>query len=182
MPAVLPIKGERRSFEKLVQRYSGGMYFGTVLSELERMGALKRVGDDRVRPVRASLAFGGADVKSVYSAGELAGDMMRTLAHNLASPENEQLPVRAFVLEVNARCLPLYRAQLGRRAEALLEQVESFLQTHGAQEPNRGTPVGAEAGEGPASLPLGAAVFAICRPQAHHEVRRELRRRTQGGA
>lgn len=175
-PAVLAITGERRSFQHLVHRYSGGMYFQTVLSELERLGAIKRVAANSVRPVRRSLTAGGASAESVYSAGEVAGDLMATLAHNLAAPDNEQLPVRSLVLEADARSLPLYRAQLGRRADALLEQVESFLQTHRLQEPHRNGSTGTEIGESPGSLPLGAAVFAICRPQERGEGRSEQRR------
>ncbi|HXS26068.1 MAG TPA: DUF6502 family protein [Steroidobacteraceae bacterium] len=170
-PLVLPVTGDRRTFQHLVHRYSGGMYFQTVLSELERVGAVKRVDADSVRPVRRSLTAGGASAESVYSAGDVAGDLMATLAHNLAAPENEQLPVRSLVLEADARSLPLYRAQVGRRANALLELVESFLQTHRAQEPRRGTSAGAELGESAPSLPLGAAVFAICRPPSREQRR-----------
>jgi len=175
-PAVLPITGERRSFQHLAYRYSGGMYFQTVLSELERLGAVKRVGADSARPVRRTLTAGGASAESVYSAGEVAGDLMATLAHNLATPDNEQLPVRSLVLEADGRSLPLYRAQVGRRADALLEQVESFLQTHRTQESHRGTSADAASGEAPASLALGAAVFAICRSQSRDENRPAQRR------
>lgn len=175
-PAVLPITGERRSFQHLVHRYSGGMYFQIVLSELERLGAVKRVEAESVRPVRRSLTAGGASAESVYSAGDIAGDLMETLAHNLGAPDNEQLPVRSLVLEADARSLPLYRAQVGRRADALLEQVESFLQTHGSQEPHRSTSSGTEVSDVPASLPLGAAVFAICRPLPRTEARPQERR------
>jgi len=175
-PAVLPIMGERRSFQHLVYRYSGGMYFQTVLSELERMGAVKRVDDESVRAVRRTLTAGGANAESVYSAGDVAGDLMATLAHNLVAADNEQLPVRSIVLEADARSLPLYRAQVGRRADTLLEQVESFLQTHRTQESHRSTPTEPGGSEAPASLPLGAAIFAICRSPARDDSRSEPRR------
>ncbi|MGH8258166.1 MAG: DUF6502 family protein, partial [Steroidobacteraceae bacterium] len=160
-PAVLPIHGDRRSFQRLVQRYSGGMYHQTILAELERVGAVKRVDTDNVRPVRRSLSAGGASAESLYSAGEVAGDLMVTLAHNLAASPDEQLPVRSLVLDADSRSLPLYRAQVGRRADALLEQVDSFLQAHRPQVSRGGVP---DEAEKPRSLPLGAAVFAICRP------------------
>ncbi len=191
-PAVLPVQGERRSFQHLVHRYSGGMYFQTVLSELERVGAVKRVGADSVRPLRRTLTAGGASAESLYGAAEVAGDLLATLAHNLAAPENEQLPVRSLVLEADARSLPLYRAQVGRRADALLEQVESFLQTHRPEERSR---VQATAGPGapaeragtpqPATLSMGAAVFAICREDNRppkSPVRRQEKRRGRRAA
>ena len=51
-PAVLPIHGGRRSFEQLTRRYSGGVYYWTILAELERVGAVKRVGNESVRAIR----------------------------------------------------------------------------------------------------------------------------------
>lgn len=178
-PAALPIHGNRRSFRQLVHRYSGGMYYQTILSELERLGAVKRVDAETVRAVRRTPSAGGASPESVYSAGELAGDLMETLGHNLAAGPDEQLPVRSLTLEADARSLPLYRAQMGRRADALLEQVESFLEAHppaaaatGRRRARRaGSGTAAGAGAAPAAdeassgrLSMGAAVFAFCRP------------------
>ncbi len=181
-PAALPIQGERRSFQHLVHRYSGGMYFHTVLSELERVGAVKRVDEDSVRPLRRFVTAGGANAESLYSAGEVAGDLMTTLAHNLTVPDNEQLPVRSLVLEADARSLPLYRTQIGRRADALLEQVESFLQSHRPQEPHRAqASAGASAAERGSTLSLGAAVFAICRPRTGPARAPQRRRPKQRG-
>ncbi len=159
-PAVLPILGPRRSFQQLAQRYSGGVYHQTILAELERTGAVKRSGSDTVRAVRRSIGTGGASPDSLHEAGEIAGELMATLEHNLAAPTNEQLPIRSLVLRADARSLPLFRAQMARRADALLEQVESFLEAHpperGRESPSEGQPEG---------LSLGAAVFAVCRDE-----------------
>jgi len=157
-PAVLPLHGERRSFEQLARRYSGGVYYWTILAELERVGAVKRIGSHGVRAMRRSLSAGGASAESLYSAAEFAGDLMGTLDHNLTARAHEQLPVRSLVLPADRRSLPLFRAQVGRRAEALLEQVESFLQSH-RPERSREAP----AGEEPRDLTLGATVFAVFR-------------------
>lgn len=179
-PATLPIHGERHSFQQLVQWYSGGMYYQTILAELERLGAVKRVDGEHVRPVRRSVNAEGASADTLYAAGEVAGDLMATLDHNLAAAPHEQLPVRSLVLNADARSLPLYRAQVGKRADALVEQVDSFLHAHRPREAS-----GRQAGAEPAGkLPMGVAVFAICRepeggaqkPQEPQE-RRRLKRR-----
>jgi Family of unknown function (DUF6502) len=165
-PAVLPLRGGRRSFQQLARRYSGGVYYWTILSELERLGAVARVASGGVRAMRRSLSAGGANAESIYSAGEYAGDLMATLEHNLAARTHEQLPVRTLVLPVAARSLPLFRAQVGRRADAVLEQIESFLQSH---RPRHGREPQAAASS--RTLELGATVFAICRgddgPERH---------------
>ncbi len=163
-PAVLPILGARVSFQQLAQRYSGGVYHQTILAELERTGAVKRTGSSKVRAVRRSLGTGGASADSLRAAGEVAGDLMATLEHNLASAAHEQLPVRALALRADARGLPLFRAQVGRRADALIEQIESFLEAHRAERGREGSGEGAKE-----ELSLGAAVFAVCRDERHPE-------------
>ncbi len=166
-PAVLPIVGGRRSFQQLALRYSGGVYHQTILAELQRIGAVQSAGSHKVRAVRRSLSTGGASAESLHAAAEIAGDLMATLEHNLAARAHEQLPVRSLVLKADARSLPLFRAQVGRRADAALEQVESFLQAHRVDR-GREPP-----GEAPREeLMLGAAVFAVCREQAQAGRRR----------
>jgi len=155
-PAVLPIHGEDRSFEQLTRRYSGGVYYWTILTELERLGAVERVRSESVRATRRSPSAGGANAESLYSAGEFAGDLMSTLEHNLSARPHEQLPVQSLVLPADVRSLALFRAQVGRRADALLEQIDSFLQSHSPPRPR------SQAAQRE-SLTLGAAVFAICR-------------------
>jgi hypothetical protein len=156
-PAVLSVDGERRSFRKLVELYSGGVYHQTMLSELERVGAIRLVGGDQVRAVRRTPISGSANIEYVLTTGETAGDLLNTLEHNLTSPAAEQLPVRAHIGMVDSRALPLFRAQLGKRADALLEVLDIFMRSHG--------PERALEDEKNSSMELGAAVIAIRRTQ-----------------
>ena len=155
-PAVLPIDGDRHSFRQLVDLYSGGVYHQTMLSELERVGAIRLIGADRVRALRRTPVSGGANLESVLTTGETAGDLLNTLEYNLTAPASEQLPVRALIGTVDPRALPLFRTQLGKRADGLLEVLDLFMRSHGA-EPGRPDQ------ENPA-VELGAAVVAIRRP------------------
>lgn len=155
-PAILRIRGEGRTFQQLVHRYSGGVYYQTLLSELVRVGAVKKTGPNRVRALRRSPGEGGASADAVYAAGEVAGDLMSTLEHNLTARASEQLPVRSLALKVDARSLPLFRAQLSKRADVLLEVVDAFLQSHQV-------PAGTKPATDEDAITLGAAVFAISR-------------------
>lgn len=154
-PAVLPIDGERHSFRQLVELYSGGVYHQMMLSELERVGAIRLVSGGRVRAVRRTPVTGGANLESVLTTAETAGDLLNTLEHNLISPAGEQLPVRVLIGTVDSSALPLFRTQLGKRADGLLEIMDLFMRSHAAE---RG-----RAGEGNPSVELGAAVIAIQR-------------------
>jgi len=154
-PAVLPIDGERRSFRQLVELYSGGVYHHTMLSELERVGAIRLIGGDRVRAIRRTPVSAGANHESVLTTGEMAGDLLNTLEHNLISASSEQLPVRAVIGIVDPRALPLFRTQLGKRADGLLEVLDLFMKSH--------RPDPRDADEDKPGIELGAAVIAIRR-------------------
>jgi len=154
-PAVLPIDGEQRSFRQLVELYSGGVYHRTMLSELERVGAIRLISGKRVRAVRRTPVGGGANLDSVLTTGEMAGDLLNTLEHNLIAPAEEQWPARALIGMVDADALPLFRTQLGQRADRLLEVLDQFVRSH-APQPGK-------AGEGKPGVEVGAAVIAIRR-------------------
>jgi hypothetical protein len=123
---------------------------------LLRVGAVKKVGLDRVCPMRRSPAEGGASADAIYLAGETAGDLLTTLEYNLTAKGVDQLPVRTIALRVDAKVLPLFRAQLGKRADGLLEALEGLLQAH--QKNSTDLEAGAEE-----LTTLGATVFAVRR-------------------
>jgi len=155
-PAVLPIDGEGNSFRQLVEIYSGGVYHQTMLSELERVGAIRLIGGKRVRAMRRTPVSGGANLESVLTTAETAADLLNTLEHNLTAPAAEQLPVRSVIGPVDPRALPLFRTQLGKRADGLLEALDVFMRSH--------RPEPGPAGEENPGVEMGAAVIAIRRP------------------
>jgi Family of unknown function (DUF6502) len=163
-PAVLPIDGDRHSFRQLVELYSGGVYYQTMLSELERVGAIRLISGERVRAVRRTPVTGGANIESVLTTGETAGDLLNTLEHNLTSPADEQLPVRTLIGVADSRALPLFRTQLAKRADGLLEVLDLFLRSH--------PPEARPPGEVNPGIELGAAVIAIRRKSADPAAKR----------
>jgi Family of unknown function (DUF6502) len=171
-PSVLPIDGDRHSFRQLVELYSGGVYYQTMLSELERVGAVRLISGDRVRALRRAPVSGGANVESVLTTGETAGDLLNTLEHNLIAPAEEQLPVRALIGVAHQQALPLFRAQLAKRADGLLEVLDLFMRSH---RPEPGAPRGENQG-----IELGAAVIAIRRtPSNHAQITEAAKRNTR---
>jgi hypothetical protein len=163
-PAVLPIDGDRHSFRQLVELYSGGVYYQTMLSELERVGAIRLISGERVRAVRRTPVTGGANIESVLATGETAGDLLNTLEHNLTSPADEQLPVRTLIGVADSRALPLFRTQLAKRADGLLEVLDLFIRSH--------PPQARPPGEGNPGIEVGAAVIAIRRRSADPAAKR----------
>lgn len=82
-PAVLAVDGDRRSFRKLVELYSGGVYHQTMLSELVRVGAIRLVTGGRVRAMRRNPVIGGADLKSMLTTAETVSEILNTLEQSL---------------------------------------------------------------------------------------------------
>jgi hypothetical protein len=155
-PAALKIeRGKGATFKLLCELYSGNVYYHTMLSELERVGAVRRVGRDKVRAVRRTPVADGANVDSLVEVGEIVGDLVATLNYNLSVGPDEALPVGHYVARVDSAAIPGFRRQIRHRTESAMETMETILESHR---------IGADQKEPSAkAVELGAAMFAIWR-------------------
>ncbi|TLZ00156.1 MAG: hypothetical protein E6K39_18925 [Gammaproteobacteria bacterium] len=119
-PAVLALRGSKRSFAALVERYSGERWrVATILDELLRVKAVRRLSDGRLKAVSRTYATVRWDPDGVTAFGEHLAELCATLLHNLNSPAHRRYVRRV----VNARLDPRYVPMLVRDLE---EQAESF--------------------------------------------------------
>jgi hypothetical protein len=119
-PAVLAVRGSKRSFAALVERYSGERWrVATILDELLRVKAVRRLPDGRLEAVSRTYATVRWDPDGVTAFGEQLAELCATLLHNLNSPAQRRYIRRV----VNARLDPRYVPMLVRDLE---EQAESF--------------------------------------------------------
>lgn len=119
-PALLTLRGRRRSFAALVGRYSGeSPRVATILNELLRVKAVRKHPDGRLEAVSRTYATVRWNPDGVAAFGEQLTEHCATLLHNL------RFPARARYLRrvVNARIDPRYVPMLTRDLE---EQAESF--------------------------------------------------------
>jgi len=154
-PAVLHVEGEHRSFRQLVELYSGGVYYHTMLSELVRVGAIRLIGGGRVRALRRNPVNDGANLESMLTTAEIAGDMLDTLEHNLRAPAEKELLVRTAIGHIDPSAMPLFRKRLETRAVGMLQAVDLFIRSHGPQP--------GLLNEGTKGVEVGATVIAIRR-------------------
>jgi hypothetical protein len=156
-PAVLQIEGPQgATFRHLCELYSGNVYHQTLLSELERVGAVRRVGRSKVRAVRRTPVADGPHVGSLIAIGEIAGDLLGTLDYNLTVGPDEALPVGHCVTTLNDQAAtPMFRRQVMRRTEGAIESMESFLDSHRLDVQRQDSSI--------QSVEVGAAMFAIWR-------------------
>jgi hypothetical protein len=82
-PAVLPIFGKRRSFERLVERYGASIPVRAMLDELIQLDAVERLEDQKVRAKSRVPIMTGLTDRSITAVGERGRDLLETLAHNV---------------------------------------------------------------------------------------------------
>jgi hypothetical protein len=167
-PAVLPIAGSGKTFEQLVDRYvGGGVRASGVLKELIATGAVKMTRDEEVRAMRRSAAAGGADPDTVEQLGEYTGALLVAFEHNLSSGPMEQLAIRGVTRNADASIVPVFRAQMAKRAEVLVESAEAFLESRvaPAREEKK------DASQAASEVQLGSFVFSSVHPVHEPEPR-----------
>jgi hypothetical protein len=129
-PLVLEVAGSGKTFEMLVERYvGGGVRASGVLKELVATGAVKMTRDGAVRAMRRSAAAGGADPMTVQQLGEYTSALLVAFEHNLTSGPQEQVAIRGVTRQADASIVPLFRSQMAKRAEVLVEGAEAFLES-----------------------------------------------------
>ncbi|MGB5102237.1 MAG: DUF6502 family protein [Steroidobacteraceae bacterium] len=149
-PRLLPATGPAPSFEVLLKRYAGDIPVTALVKELVKSGSIERLDDGSYRALRRFYMPTPMDGRAIERAGSVLADIATTVEHNLSHNEREpsRFEGRAQSRRVDARDLPAFRAFVEREAQALLERVDDWLNTHEA-------PADAKA------VRLGVGVYAI---------------------
>lgn len=127
-PIDIPLDGPAPSFAELVRSNSGDIYHGIVLDELQRVGAIAVTETGLLRAVSRRFVLGGADENALNHADEVAGDVLRTLIHNLfAERESRLFEDEATTTSLPADALPKLRKWIKNRGTALLDDLQGWL-------------------------------------------------------
>src|ERR1700722_7753230 len=125
-PAILPLRG-RRSFVALVNRYSGDPRVATLLKELLRVKAVRRVPGKRLEVLSRTVATARWDSEGVLMMGERVRDLLETLTHNL---KNESSPRYArFIVnaDIDPKYVPMLVRDITEQAQVLGDSFEDAL-------------------------------------------------------
>ncbi len=149
-PRVLAPEGEHGSFAQLLRRYAGDIPTTALVKELVKSGSIERLADGSYRALRRYYMPRAMDGRAVERSGSVLADLATTIEHNLSrqSDEPSRFEGRAQNRSIDPRHLPAFRAFVEREAQAMLERVDDWLNTH-------------EAPAGEAGLRLGIGVYAI---------------------
>ncbi len=157
-PSVLRLDGPEPSFESLVKDFSGDIYPGIILEELERVGAVQRTEGGRIAALSRRYSAGGASPETMRHMEGVAADVVRTLEFNLeAPPDKRLLEDSAISADLPADLVPVLARMLKRRTTSFLDDVEGWLEQH--ESPDTGV-----AGDTKPRVRAGVRVVMVVEP------------------
>ncbi len=130
-PAVLPIFGKRRSFERLVSLYGAGIPVRAMLDELTQIAAVERLADQTVRAKSRVPILTGLTTKAIAAVGERCADLLRTLSNNVHNPMSPLFEATALVCDADVDMLPMVRRELTAQGTSFINDANSLLKRSG---------------------------------------------------
>lgn len=138
-PIDIPMDGPPPSFAELVRSNSGDIYHGIVLEELQRAGAIEVTESGALRAVSRRFVAGNADESALNHADEVAGDVLRTLIHNVFVERASRLyEDEAISAMLTPEALPKLRKWIKNRATALLDDLQGWLAANDVDDDQQG--------------------------------------------
>jgi hypothetical protein len=127
-PSVLKIKGRSTSFAELVKRFSGDLPVRAVLDELLRVGAVKLIGNDRVRLLTRLYLPKDNEMMKYHILGTDVGYLIGTIDHNMqAADETRFFQRKVSYNNLPHEALPQFRKLSAESSQSLLEKLDAWL-------------------------------------------------------
>lgn len=154
-PKVLSFEGENSEFQELVKLVSNDLHPGTVLFELERIGAVQKSRSGVRLVVRAYVPKGNAKEGYDMLASD-AADLMNAVEENLFEPVHvPNLHAKTEYDNVSVDAIPEIREWLLREGSALHQKARNYLAKYDLD-----INPAADAGSGGARVVLGTFSLA----------------------
>ncbi|MCK5812804.1 MAG: hypothetical protein KAH03_01040 [Cocleimonas sp.] len=127
-PAKLSLLGGKRSFEQLVERYSGDMPYRAMLQELERINAVE-VGDDKSISLLVDDYIPHGDEDAVLEIlGIDVAHLITTFDHNMSAEKDELRYQRKVAYDnLPIEAIAPFKAMVDKDAQALLVKFNKWL-------------------------------------------------------
>lgn len=119
-PDVLPIFGNRLSFQTLVEKYGNGIPIRAVLDELIEIGAIELLPNQRIRANSRIGEMNDLTPQSISAFGERARDLLQTLVHNMRHRGDPRFEATTSVILSDA-------AEALRMTNVIAMQIQSFI-------------------------------------------------------
>lgn len=129
-PLPLLITGRGPSFDNLVKRFSGDMPTRAVLDELERVGAVARLKDGRVRLKTRAYIPQTVDADKLGVLGTDVSHLIKTIDHNISKPDETFLQRKVSYDNLPSEILPMLQKLSKEKGQALLEELDRLMSQH----------------------------------------------------
>jgi hypothetical protein len=130
-PAVLPINGKEKSFETLVNRYSGDMTAKAMLDELEATDVVALIEKKYVSLQRRAYLSVGDEDEAISILGTDVSLLIKTIGHNMINKKEEVWFQRKVCYDnLPIECLNNFQEMIGQDSQALLEKSNDWLRQH----------------------------------------------------
>ncbi len=131
-PRLLPEQGETVSFAALFSRYGGDMAMPTMIKELLKTGAMRRLDDGRFEVLMRYYQPAAADSENLQFAVDRIHDVMQTMNNNVFVDENTTPRFGGFAANdrIPVDMIPLFTEFLDKRGQAFLEEIDDWLTEH----------------------------------------------------
>ena len=126
-PARLPLRGPRRSFAALVKRYAGDPRVLTLLKELLRVKAVRRLPDGKLEVLSRTFVTARWDNAGIEMVGDRVRDLLDTLVYNLKHPSSPRYARFIVNSEVDPRYVPLLLRDITQQSEVLADTFQDAL-------------------------------------------------------
>lgn len=138
-PRLLSLKGPR-GFEALLRQYAPDIPVTAMFKELRHAGAIRETATGRIRPLSRTFIPAPLDANSVIRAGEVIGDLTRTIALNLADPDKpSRFERRAMSRSIKRMSRRAFDRYLDSRGMEFLEEIDEWLVDHETDDPDKAT-------------------------------------------
>lgn len=125
-PAVLTVFGARKSFERLVARYGGGIPVRAMLDQLIQIEAIQLLPGQRVKANSRVPTFKGFNNMAISTIGDRTRDLLETLLSNLRVP----IPLfegTAMINDIDAETMPIVRKEIAEQGAIFIESANSLF-------------------------------------------------------
>lgn len=126
-PAHLPLRGTKASFAALVKRYSGEPRVLTILDELLRVRAVRRLPDGRFEALSRTFAPARWDPDGVTAVGEQLRDHLDTLIHNLKHPSRPRYQRVIENAQLDPKYVPVLVRDISAQTDTLVDSLDDAL-------------------------------------------------------
>jgi hypothetical protein len=126
-PAVLPIFGKKRSFERLVERYGASIPVRAMLDELMQLDAVERLEDQTVRAKSRVPIMTGLTNRSITAVGERGRDLLETLAHNVRRSTQPYFEATAVIDDGDLELVNFLRREIAEQGTNFINSATSLL-------------------------------------------------------